>query len=377
MRIYQGQITAHLSPYLRFHYSIGDGRILYGKEDLDPLNFLESKAILITGACGTIGKNLAERILDCNPGVLRLIDNEDTAMTELKDELEIKDENKVLRFLLGDIRDRKRLIRAFEGIDYVFHCAALKHVAIGEYNPGEIIRTNITGTENVIEAALQNKVKKIVYTSSDKAVNPVNTMGASKLLGEKLIVAANYIRGSSPSIFSAVRFGNVLGSRGSIIPRFKKRAKKGLHLIVTDPEMTRFMMPICDAIDLTIKGMILSRGGEIFVLKMPCLILRDLVDIFLEYSWMKYGINQTTKTTGLFPGEKIYEELMTEEETTRAIETDDMYIVLPHIHELLLDYPDSILNQKGQIHTKAYNSQFTAPLSKRELRDLLKKFNVL
>lgn len=351
---------------------------MYEKKEPDPQKFLESKAILITGACGTIGRNLARRVLEYNPGLLRLIDNDDTSMTELKDEMEVQDESGVLRFLLGDIRDRKRLIRAFEGIDYIFHCAALKHVAIGEYNPGEVIRTNITGTENVVEAALQNKVKRVIYTSSDKAVNPVNTMGASKLLGEKLIVAANYIRGSSPTIFSAVRFGNVLGSRGSIIPRFKKRAKKGLPLIVTDPTMTRFMMPIRDAINLTIKGMILSRGGELFVLKMPCFILGDLVDIFLEYARMKYGPNQTTKTTGLFPGEKIYEELMTEEETARSIEKHDMYIVLPHIHELLLEeYSDKIMDQRGKIHTKDYNSQFATPLSKKELRELLEKFNVL
>ncbi|MFX1282097.1 MAG: SDR family NAD(P)-dependent oxidoreductase [Promethearchaeota archaeon] len=339
--------------------------------------FFESKSILITGACGTIGRGLAKQLLTYNLAGLRLLDNDDTAITELQDELENHNNEGILRFLIGTIRDKERLVRAFEGIDYVFHCAALKHVAIGEYNPREVILTNVNGTENVIEAALHNNIKKVIYTSSDKAVNPVNTMGASKLLGEKLIVAANYVRGSKQTNFSTVRFGNVLGSRGSIIRRFEKRVKKGLPLIVTDPKMTRFMMPINDAINLTLRAMVLSNGGEIFVLKMPSLILGDLIDLFLEHAKKKFEINPDIEITGLFPGEKSYEELMTEEELTRAIETNSMYIVLPHIKELLEKYPKEILDQRGKIKSKANTSQLTDPISKSDLRRLLTKINLI
>ncbi len=338
--------------------------------------FFESKTIVITGACGTIGKKLTKALLEYQPNVLRLLDVDDTALTEFKDEMDGDPNAEALRFLLGNIREKNRLIRAFEGADFVFHCAALNDVAIGEYNPRELIRTNITGTENVIEAALHNNVKRVIYTSSDKAVNPTSTMGASKLLGEKLIVAANYVRGIKRTRFSCVRFGNVQDSRGSIIPRFTKRVEKGLDLILTDPDVTRFMMPLQDIINLTIKAITLSIGGEIFVFKMPSIVLRDLVDLFSEYAWMKFGISPKIETVGLFPGEKSFEELITEEELSRTIELADMYVVLPHIEELLLSYNNEIIKNIGKIQTKSYNSRFTTPLSKNELALLLKKNDV-
>lgn len=336
--------------------------------------FFSAKSVLITGACGTIGKNLAKELLKLKIGKLRLFDVDDSKLTELKDEFE--NYNERIRYLLGNIRDKTRLVRAFENIDFVFHCAALKHVEIGEYNPREVIRTNINGTENVIEASLINNVKGVIFTSSDKAVNPVNTMGASKLLGEKLIVAAGYIKGSNVTRFSAVRFGNVLGSRGSIIPRFKKRMEKGLKLIVTDPKTTRFMMPIQNAVDLTIKAMINSVGGEIFVLKMPTLLLGDLVDLFLEYAWMKTGNKLCVEFRGLFPGEKNYEELMTKEEISRVVETEKMYIILPHIDELRRTFPKDMLKYSGKIHTRIYNSHLSSSMSKEDLKEILEKYEV-
>ena len=343
-------------------------------------SYFESKVIIITGAGGTIGKNITKTLLAYNPKSIRLLDNDDTIITELKDELEVLDNKLILRYFIGDIRDRNRMIRALEGVDYVFHCAALKHVAIGEYNPGEIILTNINGTENVIEASLQNNVERVIYTSSDKAVNPVNTMGATKLLGEKLIIAANYIRGSKRTIFSSVRFGNVMGSRGSIIPRFKKRIKQGLPLVVTDPDITRFMMPIKDAVDLTIKALVISNGGEIFVLKMLSLKLGDLVDLFIEYAENKYGQKIKSDVLGLFPGEKLFEELMTEDELARVIELDDMYVILPYIKELLQqypkEYPKEIQKLLGKIQDKNYNSHLTSQLSKEELKNVLNSYDV-
>jgi FlaA1/EpsC-like NDP-sugar epimerase len=336
--------------------------------------FFKGKSVLITGACGTIGKNLAKEMLNHDIKTLRLLDLDDTALTELKDELEENSEN--IRFLLGDVRDKERLSRAFEGTDYVFHCAALKHVSIGEYNPREVIMTNVIGTGNVIEAAMRNNVARVVYTSSDKAVNPVNTMGASKLLGEKLITAANYTRGSARTIFSSVRFGNVLGSRGSIIPRFKQRIKKDLKLIVTDPNMTRFMMPIKNAVDLVITAMMLSLGGEIFVLKMPSVLLSDLVDLFQEYAWLKHGINPKIEVIGLFPGEKNYEELKAAEEIPRSVEHPNMYIILPHIKEIRDDFPQEILLRMGNLKSHDYNSRNVKPISKEELKELIEKNGV-
>jgi len=349
---------------------------MHYKSEINELEFFKSKSILIIGACGTIGKNLATKLLDFKPARLRLLDVDDTALTELSDELSLKDEAGSLRFLYGNIRDKERLIRSFEDIDYVFHCAAIKHVNIGEYNPREVVLTNIIGTQNVIDAALHNCVKKVIFTSSDKAVNPTNTMGASKLVGEKLFIAANNIRGSRDTIFAVVRFGNVLGSRGSIIPRFKKRIKKGLDLIVTDPEMTRFMMPTQDAVNLLIKSMILSKGGEIFVLKMPTLILKDLVELFQEYAWLSSGTKSQIKITGILPGEKNYEELMTDEEARRSIEVDDMYVVIPNIKEIQKWYEPSIMKQLGKINTRVYNSRFTKALTKIELSKMLNKFRI-
>ncbi len=348
---------------------------MYTTNETQLQEFYEAKSILIIGACGTIGKNLAKQILKYNPKKLRLFDSDDTALIELSDEVEEEDQD-VLRFLVGNIRDKERLVRAFEDIDYVFHCAAFKHVAIGEYNPREVIHTNIIGTENVIDAAIRNNVRKVLFTSSDKAVNPINTMGASKLLGEKIIIAGNTIRGPRRCIFSAVRFGNVLGSRGSIIPRFKKRIERGMKLIVTDPDMTRFMMPVDDAVKLTLKSMAFAIGGEIFVLKMPTVVLKDLVELFVDYAWEKYGIKAKIQEVGSFPGEKDYEELMTGIEIPRAVELDDMYIVLPHIEELLGWYTKELLAQMGKIRTKAYDSRFTTSLAKNDLKEILKDISV-
>lgn len=345
----------------------------YYDENISPEEFFNEKSILITGACGTIGKNLARQLLNYNVQTLRLFDLDDTKLTELRDELENFTN---VRYLIGDIKDKERLSRAFQRIDYVFHCAALKHVYIGEYNPREVILTNVIGTENVIEAALRNNVEKVIYTSSDKAVNPTNTMGASKLLGEKLITAANYARGTARTIFSSVRFGNVLGSRGSIIPRFKQRVQKNLVLTVTDPTMTRFMMPIQHAVNLVIKAMVLAIGGENFVLKMPSVLLNDLVELFQDYAWLKYGINPKIDVIGVYPGEKNYEELLTEAESLRAIESTEMYIILPMMREIREKYPQKIVQQVGKLKTHEYNSHNVKPIPKTELEKLLAKFDI-
>ena len=228
---------------------------------------------------------------------------------------------KNIRFLIGDVRDKERIERAMEGIDIVFHIAAMKHVPSCEYNPMEAVKTNVIGTQNVITAAINNNVGKVILTSTDKTISPTNTYGATKLLAERLIVSANYYKGTSNTIFSAVRFGNVMGSRGSVIPLFKKQILENKEITVTDSGMTRFMMTLSQAVDLTLEACVRAQGGEIFVLKMPVINLKDLVDVTIEEVSKKYNINSEQikiKEIGLRPGEKLYEELMTFEESKNA-----------------------------------------------------------
>jgi UDP-N-acetylglucosamine 4,6-dehydratase len=239
-----------------------------------------------------------------------------------------------VRFLIGDVRDRDRLVRAMEGIDIVFHCAALKHVESGEYNPFEATQTNVVGTQNVIDACLASEVRTMILTSSDKAANPTSVMGATKLLAEKLVSAATNYRGTHPTVFASVRFGNVLGSRGSAIDLFFKQVAAGGPITVTDPAMTRFVMTTDRAVELAIRAAELARGGEVFVFKMPAAGLADLVDAAIAIAAPAAGRDPASIATVAIeprPGEKAYEELMTEDESRRGYDIGDMYAVLPSI----------------------------------------------
>jgi UDP-N-acetylglucosamine 4,6-dehydratase/5-epimerase len=239
-----------------------------------------------------------------------------------------------VRLLIGDIRDRDRLTRAFEGIDTVFHCAALKHVESGEYNPFEATQTNVVGTQNVIDACLASGVRTMILTSSDKAANPTSVMGASKLLAEKLVSAAANYRGTHQTVFASVRFGNVLGSRGSALELFGRQIAAGGPVTVTDPAMTRFVMTTDRAVELAIRASEVTRGGETFVFKMPAARLSDLVAAAIDIIAPRHGHDPARIETRLIsprPGEKTYEELMTEDESVRACDIGDMYAVLPSI----------------------------------------------
>jgi FlaA1/EpsC-like NDP-sugar epimerase len=239
-----------------------------------------------------------------------------------------------VRFLVGDVRDRDRLLRATEGIDVVFHLAALKHVESGEYNPFEATQTNVVGTQNVIEACLTNGVRTMVLTSSDKAANPTNVMGASKLLAEKLMTAATNYRGGHPTTFASVRFGNVLGSRGSALDLFATQVADGRAVTVTDPSMTRFVMSTERAVELALEAATIARGGEVFVFKMPVARLGDLVDAAVRFHAARLGRPDSAVARHLIgprAGEKAYEELMTEDEARRARDIGDMYVLLPAI----------------------------------------------
>jgi FlaA1/EpsC-like NDP-sugar epimerase len=233
---------------------------------------LKQKRILVTGACGTVGRELIRQLLEQHQtGELIALDNNESELFALEQQFA---EYGHANFFLADVRDRDRLKDKMKGIDWVFHTAAFKHVLQCERSPFEAVQTNILGVQNIIYAAIENKVERVIFTSSDKAVNPTNVMGTSKLMGERLITAANSnLRGDGP-VFASTRFGNVLGSRGSVIPIFRSQIRRGGPVTLTDPQMTRFIMSIEEAVQLVIDSGILCQGGEVFVTKMPAIRIR-------------------------------------------------------------------------------------------------------
>jgi FlaA1/EpsC-like NDP-sugar epimerase len=285
-----------------------------------------NKKILITGGTGTLGYHLTKRLLQYSPQVIRIFSRDEHKQYEMSQELQQHSTH--MRYLIGDVRDQQRLLRAMEDIDYVFHLAAMKHVPFCEYNPFEAVQTNVIGTQNVIQAAIQAGVSKVLFTSSDKAISPTNTYGATKLMGERLISAAEYQKGPKSTTFSSVRFGNVMGSRGSVIPLFKKQILEQGYVTVTDPEMLRYMMTPSQAIELILKANEMARGGEIFVLKMPIVKIHDLAEaIICEYGHKLKRKSVEVKIVGLRQGEKREEEIMSSEEKFSCIEKEDMFII--------------------------------------------------
>jgi FlaA1/EpsC-like NDP-sugar epimerase len=287
--------------------------------------------VLVTGGSGTIGARLVERLLAMDAAVVRVFGRDETKQFYQRQR---HTGRRDLRFLIGDIRDRDRLTRAMEGIDVVFHCAALKHVESGEYNPFEATQTNIVGTQNVIDACLATSVRTMILTSSDKAANPTNVMGATKLLAEKLVTAASNYRGHRETVFASVRFGNVLGSRGSALELFASQISAGGPVTMTDPAMTRFVMSTDRAVELCLEAASFAHGGEVFVFKMPVARLGDLVAAAIDAFAPSSGRDPAdiaVTTIPPRPGEKGYEELMTEDESSRAIDIGEMFAVLPSI----------------------------------------------
>jgi len=282
-------------------------------------------------------------------------------------------------FFIADIRDRDKLIRKMEGIQVVFHTAAFKHVILCERSPFEAVQTNVIGVQNVILAASVNQVEKVIFTSSDKAVNPTNVMGTSKLMGERLMTAANSTQKNSHTIFASTRFGNVLGSRGSVIPIFREQIRKSGPVTITDPEMTRFIMSIEEAVKLVVDSAILARGGEVFVTKMPVMNIKDLAEVMIgrlsmEFNHMPENIN--TVYIGTKPGEKMYEELMNIEETRRSLELEKYFVVIPAFgciyKQVEYNYPDIKRESVG----KPYHSGNETPLSKDQLLNFLETNNL-
>ena len=328
------------------------------------VNIFKDKNILVTGGTGSIGSEIVRMLLQYEPRAVRVFSNDENGLFTLEQELQSSPN---IRFLVGDIKDKERLQRAVEGIALVFHSAALKHVPLCEYNPFEAIKTNVLGTQNIIEVAMEEEVEKLITISTDKAVNPVNVMGATKLLAERLTVSANYYRGARRTAFSCVRFGNVLDSRGSVVPLFQTQIEKGGPVTLTDPDMTRFVMSIRRAVDLVFKAAEIAQGGEIFIFKMPALRIGDLAEAMVEELAPQYGYNPESikvEISGKRAGEKVYEELLTSDEAINASETEDMFIITP-----------AVKNQESKrISAKEYRSdQDGILLAKEEIKEILRE----
>jgi UDP-N-acetylglucosamine 4,6-dehydratase len=331
-------------------------------------SFFAGKTMLVTGGTGTIGSAIVERLLDTDAQGIRIFSRDEHKQFELRRRLP---DDERLRFFIGDTRDLHRVRRAMEGCAYVFHAAAMKHVYACEYNPFEAVQTNIIGTQNVIDAALEHRVERMLFASSDKAVNPSSTMGASKLMAEKLVTAADTFRGSHPTIFMSVRFGNVIGSRGSVLPLFLEQIAQGGPLTLTDRRMTRYIMSTEHAIALMFKSLELAKGGEVFVLKMPAIRIEDLAAVLRERLSPPVDIEEI----GAQAGEKFSEELVSEDERDRCLETEDLFIVLPRIASL---HPGEAYTYAGaEAATTPARSDAVATLTTDELAQLLVETNVL
>lgn len=338
-------------------------------EDLKEI--FENKIILVTGGCGSIGSEIVKQILQYNPHSIRIFDNSEDGHFKLNQK--IKSEK--IRNLIGDVRDRERILRAMEDVDIVFHAAALKHVPFCEYNPFEAVNTNVVGTQNVVDAAVKRNIEIFVGISTDKAVNPINTMGATKLLSEKIITNAPI--GQSKTKFCCVRFGNVLNSNGSVIPIFNEQISKGGPVTITSEKMTRFFMSIEDSVNLVLKAASIVKGGETFILKMDALKITDLAEVMVEELAPKYGYDPKSmkyKNIGVRIGEKLYERLMNTEESMFAEETEDM-IILKDSLLARSNYKINIPN--GNIQTKEYHSDNVKHLNKETIRKLLYEKKIL
>lgn len=326
---------------------------------------LNGKSILITGGTGSLGKELTKTILSNWPEVARLVifSRDEQKQFQMSQEFS-ETEFPSLRYFIGDVRDLDRLKRAFTGVDYVIHAAAMKHVHIAEYNPDECVKTNVGGAENVIRASLSSKVSKVVALSTDKACAPINLYGATKLTSDKLFIAANNIRGTQDIKFSVVRYGNVMGSNGSVIPFFLKKRAGGV-LPITDANMTRFNISLADGVKMVLHALEHAWGGELFVPKIPSYRILDLAQAI--------GPDCEHRITGIRPGEKIHEEMITSSDSFTTYDLGNYYVILPQVPTWpLKEYIEkfgAVPVDKGFNYSSGANDHF---LSVEELRELIR-----
>ena len=283
-------------------------------------------------------------------------------------------------FYVLDIKSQKALENIFYGVDIVFHCAALKHVIISEKSPDQAVETNITGTQNLINAAIKSKVKKVIFTSSDKAVNPTNVMGSTKLMGERLITAANSNKIEKYPIFTSTRFGNILGSNGSVTQIFKEQISKGGPITLTDKNMTRFVMTAQEAVKLILDSALIGKGGEVFITKMPVIFIKDLAKAMIELYASKFGYKSKDikiKVIGQKAGEKLHEELMNKEELRRSIELEKYFSVSPAITNNLKKIKYNYKNIKSSKVQNPYISSEEVALTINQIKVMLKKIRIV
>ena len=327
---------------------------------------LNEKSILITGGTGSFGKAFVKKVLTTWPNIRRLVIYSRDEQKQYHMAMDYPHHKySQVRFFIGDVRDFDRLKRALKGIDYVVHAAAMKHVPIAEYNPMECVKTNILGAENIINACLETDVQKVVALSTDKAAAPINLYGATKLASDKLFIAANNIRGANPIKFSVVRYGNVMGSNGSVIPFFLKKRKEGV-LPITDPCMTRFNISLDEGVDMVLHALQTAWGGELFVPKIPSYKIMDVA--------VAIGPNCEHEIVGIRPGEKIHEEMITSSDSFYTYDLGKYFTILPQMHTWSL--PDFIQHFNA-IKVKEgfrYNSgENTEWLTVQDIRALIKK----
>jgi FlaA1/EpsC-like NDP-sugar epimerase len=338
----------------------------------DPKSGHLHRSWFITGVCGSVGSQILKNVLEFEPKRVICYDNNESALFLLYDHYR-KDSR--ITFFTGDICNRRDVESRIKGCDYVLHAAALKHVYLSELSPGAAVDVNVLGTQHILEAAIANGVERLLFTSSDKAVNPTNVMGASKLLAERLVCAANAQAQSSSQIFASTRFGNVLGSRGSVIPIFRNQIREGAPITLTDPDMTRFIMTLEQAVRLVTDSLFLARGGEIFVTKMPVARIGDLAEIMIEELAPKYGRKPKDieiEIIGARAGEKKFEELMTEEESNRAVALPRYYVVPPAILSNFRQIEYSYADMDSEAPKgRPYNSAVVGAMPKEELRRYL------
>jgi len=326
-------------------------------------SFYKNRRILVTGGAGSVGSEIVRGLLHYEIEAVRIFDNNETGLFELKEELS----SEKVEVFFGDVRDKERVREATDGIDFVFHAAALKHVPLCEKNPFEAVKTNIIGTKNLIDCAIEKKVKKFITISTSKAVNPKGVMGATKLIAEKLTLSCNF---SGETIFSCVRFGNVLGSRGSVTSIFRRQIGLKGPVRITNPEMTRFFVGKSEVAKLIIKVCKIARGGEIFVLNSGVFRIKDLADVMIEELAPLYGYNPSDiriEIIGKREGEKLHEELLTEDEAKGAFKKDDIFFVLPG------NFKKFFLKGVGE----KISSQNLPCLTKEKIKKILKREKII
>lgn len=327
---------------------------------------LENKSILITGGTGSLGKALTRHILEKYPGVKKIIifSRDEQKQFQMAQEYPPAVYPQ-MRFFIGDVRDKDRLVRAMKGVDFVIHAAAMKHVHIAEYNPSECVKTNIDGAQNVIDACLETEVERVVALSTDKACAPINLYGATKLASDKLFVAANNIKGWNPIRFSVVRYGNVMGSNGSVIPFFINKKKEG-SLPITDPNMTRFNISLQGGVDMVMHALFNAWGGEIFIPKIPSYRITDVAEAIAP--------DCPLDIVGIRPGEKLHEEMITPSDSFYTYDLGQYYVILPAQPNWKLEKFITEFNAEKVPAGFAYNSETNSEWETVEtMKDLIRE----